>query len=501
MITVEGWTTIRYLRAQGKSIRAIAKELSVARNTVRAALRAERPPHYERPKRSNPKIEPFVDQIKQMFFQKEFIGSRILRELRSLGYQGGATALYSYLRELKADQIDSRVTVRFETAPAQQGQFDWSPYTITIGGKTIRVIVFCLTLAFSRRKFYWPSLNETQGSIFEALEAALRYFGGSPKELLVDNPRAFVVSANPANFSWNLRFLELCGHYSIQPVACQPGRPRTKGKVERPFFYLEQHFIKGRDWPSFDDFAADLVAFAADELDHLVHSTTGERPIDRFRQEEHLLTSLPTLPFVGTHEQMRKVSWDCLVSFDGSRYSVPWQYAAKRVWLRASQGTKLLVRNQSGLQIALHKMSDRKGATIINPTHYEGIKKGMPKTRVVLEESFLRLFPNHRWFIEGVLIQHRNNGVDHLRAILALAEVYSYDALIAAFALAREYKTYSHRFIRGLLESNGAAKRESGSSTSPKSSSESGSGSDLRQLGLPISADLGIYQRILEAGQ
>jgi hypothetical protein len=198
---------------------------------------------------------------------------------------------------------------------------------------------------------------------------------------------------------------------------------------------------------------------------------------------------------------MRKVSWDCLVSFDGSRYSVPWQYAAKRVWLRPSQGTKLLIRNQGGLQIALHKVSDRKGATVIEPAHYEGIKKGMPKTRVVLEESFLRLFPNHRWFIEGVLIQHRNNGVDHLRAILALAEVYSYDALIAAFALAREYKTYSHRFIRGLLESNGAAKRESGSPTSSKSNSGPGPSSTLRQLGLPISADLDVYQRILEAGQ
>ena len=29
MITVEAWTTIRYLRAQGKSIRGIAKELGV----------------------------------------------------------------------------------------------------------------------------------------------------------------------------------------------------------------------------------------------------------------------------------------------------------------------------------------------------------------------------------------------------------------------------------------------------------------------------------------
>ncbi len=495
MITVEGWTTIRYLHAQGKSIRAIAKELSIARNTVRAALRDEGPPRYERAKRSNPKIEPFVDVIKQMFFEKKFIGSRILRELRPLGYKGGSTALYSFLRELKADQVDSRVTVRFETPPAQQGQFDWSPYTITIAGHTVKVTIFCLTLAFSRRKFYWPSLNETQASIFEAIEAALRYFGGSPKQLLVDNPRAFVVDADPANFRWNQHFLELCGHYRFEPVACQPARPRTKGKVERPFFYLEQHFIKGREWASFDDFMADLLRFAAEELDLQVHSTTGERPIDRFEQERHLFTPLPALPFVGTHEQMRKVSWDCLVSFEGSRYSVPWQYAGKQVWLRASQGRKLVVHNQSGLQIALHEIAERKGSTVIDKAHYEGIKKGAPKTRIVLEESFLRLFPDHRWFIEGVLIQHRNNGVDHLRAILALAELYSPEALLSSFALAKEYNTYSHHFIRGLLESGGASQQR----TSPESGDRSQALGVPRQLGLPITASLGVYQRILDS--
>jgi transposase len=243
MITVEAWTTIRYLHAQGKSIRSICKALDVARNTVRSALRREGPPAYSRPKRPNPKLAPFLAQIKEMFFQKKFIGTRILRELRILGYSGDKTALYSYLGELKSDIPDPRVSERFETPPAQQAQFDWSPYTVMLGGQMTRIIVFCLTLAFSRRKFYWPSLNETQASIFEAIEAALRYFGGSPKELLIDNPKAMVTNANPAHFAWNTHFLELCGHYSIQPVAGRPARPRTTGKVERPFFYLEQHFI------------------------------------------------------------------------------------------------------------------------------------------------------------------------------------------------------------------------------------------------------------------
>lgn len=308
MIPVEEWTTIRYLHAQGKSIRAIGKELSVARNTVRAALRRERSPRYTRPTRRNAKLTPFVDDIRRMFLEQQFIGTRIFRELRARGYEGRLTALYTYLRTLKAERPNARVTERFETAPGQSasgGQFDWSPYTIVLGNQTVKVIVYCLTLGFSRRKWYWPSQDETQASIFEALEASFRQFGGVPKEVLVDNARAFVTDAHPEHFQWNRVFLEFCGHYAFQPMACRPARPQTKGKVERPFFYLEQHFIKGGVWPSFDAFAAALATFTTAELDLLVHTTTGERPIDRFAQERAVLTPLPERSFVGTQEHLR----------------------------------------------------------------------------------------------------------------------------------------------------------------------------------------------------
>lgn len=151
--------------------------------------------------------------------------------------------------------------------------------------------------------------------------------GGASKKILVDNARAFVTEADPARFAWNIRFLELCGDYRVEPVACAPGRPRTKGKVERPFFYLEQHLLKGGAWADLDAFADDLLRFSA-ACDALVHGTTGERPIDWFERARDLLTPLPTRPFIGTHEAVRKVSWDCLVSFGGSRYSVPWSDAA-----------------------------------------------------------------------------------------------------------------------------------------------------------------------------
>jgi transposase len=452
MISMEAWTTIRYLKAQGLGTRSIAKEVGVSRNTVRKALEREGPHHYSRPARSNPRLEPFKEAITLMLVEQRFIGTRIFSELRQRGYQGSPAALYRYLSRLKQELPGGKTSPRYETPPGHQAQFDWSPYTVEIGGIITRVVVFCLVLSYSRRKHYWASLDERQVSLFEALEEGFWHFGGASKELLVDNARAMVLNPSPSRFQWNPHFLELCGHYRVKPVACRVRQPRTKGKVERPFFYLEQHFIKGNSFQSFAHFCQELARFQADVLDVVVHHTTQDRPIDRFQGEQSFLTPLPPGRFVGTREELRKVSWDCLISFGGSRYSVPYQHAGKEVWVRASQGATLQVYSQKGDLIATHPLSRRKGVTILMEEHYAGLRRGAPRTRVLLERAFLELFPDQVSFLEKLYAQQKFNHLFHLKPILELAQLYPKEALRGAFALAHQYNTFSHHFIRGILE-------------------------------------------------
>jgi len=105
-------------------------------------------------------------------------------------------------------------------------------------------------------------------------------------------------------------------------------------------YYLEQHFIKGHTWRDFAHFGEDLARFEAEVLDVREHHTTHQAPLERFAEEAASLTPLPPSRYVGSHELTRKVSWDCMVPYQGSRYSVPYPYAGTRVWLRPS----LLVR-------------------------------------------------------------------------------------------------------------------------------------------------------------
>jgi len=104
MISVEAWTTIRYLKAQGLGTRPIAQEVGVGRNTVRHALRSEGQPRYQRPPRPNPKLEPFKEEVRRMLINDHFIGSRILKELRKKGYDGSQMAFYRFLKKIKTEE-------------------------------------------------------------------------------------------------------------------------------------------------------------------------------------------------------------------------------------------------------------------------------------------------------------------------------------------------------------------------------------------------------------
>ena len=449
---MEAWAAVRQLHAQGHSVRRISRELHLSRQAVRRALGSPQPPRYQRKPTENQQLAPYVELIQHMTTKQGLIGSRVLSEIRARGYEGSVAPFYRLWSRLRPTQPDPRVTERFETAPGEQSQFDWSPYTVLLGGARTRVIVYGSVLGYSRRLFYWPSLDETQASVYEAFEEAFWYYGGATKFTLVDNAGSLVIDPRPMSFQWHPQFLALCGYYRVEPRACRPRRARTKGKRERPFRDLEEHFIKGNSWLDFAHLCRDLAQFARDVLDVREHHTTRQPPIERFAEEAPALTPLPATRYVGIHALTRKVSWDCLVSYEGSRYSTPWVYAGKRVWVRASQGVRLEAMAPTGAVIARHTLSATKGATIIDPAHYEGLRKETPHTKVVLAEAFQRRFPDAQGFLDGVLTQQKLNPVRHLRGILDLAQHYPDDAMRAAFQSACTYNTFTLQFLRGVLQ-------------------------------------------------
>jgi hypothetical protein len=160
------------------------------------------------------------------------------------------------------------------------------------------------------------------------------------------------------------------------------------------------------------------------------------------------------------------------------------------VWLLPSRGSHLLVLDAKREVLADHQLSPTKGTIVMRPEHYAPLRRGTARTYVVLAEQFLKQFPQRSAFLEGLLAQHKLDPTRHLHGIMELASLYDAASLERALLVATEYNTYSHTFVRGVLEHKAAPSVE-GSEITP-------------QRSLPVAVvqpDLSRYQRLLEVAR
>ena len=448
MIKMEDWVTIKQLKKHGIGTRTIADQLGISRNTVKRALAMDQPPQYKRKTSPNPDVEPFKDYIIEKVINKNFIGSRILNEIISKGYKGSKSAFYRFLHSLNLK--DSKSYCPYETSPGEQAQFDWSQYTVIIEGKLTLVYIFNYILGYSRYRIYEASLSDTASSVYEALENSMNQTFGVAGRVQTDNAKCFVINASKDNFQWNPRYLAFCGHFGFKPTRSLPRHPWSKGKVENPFRYLEEHFIKGNEFSDFEDFLNKLKQFQ-DEVNSRVHITTKQRPISLFEQEKQFLYELPESRFVGIKEQVRKVTTDCLISFDGNRYSVPHHFVSKEVWIKVSKGYLIEIYSSGNVLIAQHKLSISKGKIIMDKSHYQNhwVERGNWQR---LSQMFCEIFSSESWFLDKLKTQKRINYHYHLTQIVNMMAYYPKELFLKAIYASREYNMYTYNFIKGYLD-------------------------------------------------
>lgn len=454
---MEDWVTIRNLNSKGQSIRAIAVLMGISRNTVRVALRRNNAPGYKRKEVLNEDVAPFADFIWEAILVKKLRGSRVLEDIKSKGYRGSKSAFYRHLEGVR-DSCGGKSFKPYETAPGEQAQFDWSPYTVLIGDELVKVFIHTYILGYSRYRVYWPALSDNQGAVFEAMEQGIHQTGGGCQRLQTDNARCFVTKASKHDFKWNKKYLTFCGHYKMEPTRSLPRHPWSKGKVENPFDYLEDHFIKDRSYDSFEDFVTKLGEFQ-DAVNNRVHATTKAKPADLLKIERTHLSDLPSNKFVGIEEELRKVSSDCLIAYDGSKYSVPHYFVGKQVWVRISMGCYIHIYSSAGRMIAQHTLSLRKGKVIIVDEHYKNheIERGNWQRLV---KCFDQTFPLHQAFTDNLRVQKRINPQYHLSRILDLAKYYEIPLFDNAFAIAIKNNCYSYHLIQALLENEVTSKTQ-----------------------------------------
>jgi transposase len=423
---VHDWTTVHRLYKQGTPIKKIARDLGISKNTVKKLIKLDKEPKYSREYYAT-KIDPYKDNIKEWYLNPkyDFNGTRIFRELKKIGYSHSINPIYRYLRTLKEDKMNvpKKATVRIETPIGDQAQFDWSPYKVEIANEWKEVYCFTMILAACRKKAIVFSLKSDAEAIYEAIQELYDDLGGVTQELLIDNPKALVLKNEPDQEPvFNVNALRLAMHLGTELNACQPYRARTKGKIEKPYQYIEEQFIKGSSFESMESLNKAGKAFI-NEWNDQVHGTTKRIPNEMFKEEKNLLLTLQNERFIHTVLKDRKVSLDALVSVNGNKYSVPVKYVDKIVKIRIVYGYKLEIYNTAMEMITTYELINEKGKFFTKDEHYAPIKQPVPKSIPEVKRQFESIFKfGESYFVEATKVLQQPSY--HAREILKLKDMY-----------------------------------------------------------------------------
>ena len=375
---------INRLKRDGLSILAISNLTGYDRKTIRKYL-VEPSARPEYPPRVKPagKLEPFKIYLNERLDAGVWNARVLLRELRTRNYAGGYTLLTDWLRPQREA---ARVVAvrRFETPPGKQAQVDWGHLgSLTEPGEAHAMWGFTMTLGYSRRMMAEAATDQKLGTLLRMHEAAFQELGGVPEEILYDRMKTIWTGTDErGEIIWNAVFLDFARYWGFRPRLCRPYRAQTKGKIESGVKYVRRNFLcglLGREPGSLADLNAELRRWISEVANQRVHGTTQEQVLIRWDEERVTLQPVngrPSYPY--RDDEQRKVARDAYVSWQGSRYSVPWQYAGKEVWVR-QDGGEVEVR-YGAERIALHGQAASRHQVVTQNEHHQGIPLGSPRT-------------------------------------------------------------------------------------------------------------------------
>ena len=305
MLRKEQWMQIHALKAQGLSLREIARRLGVSRNTVTRYLAAEDVPRYKPREPRATKLDAFhayIVQRMQAAAPDWIAAPAMLRELKAQGYDGQLRSVQAFMQAHRP-ATPTEPVVRFETPPGQQMQCDF----VVFRRGADPLYAFTATLGFSRWRWARFTTNEKADTLIQCHHALFETLGGVPKEILYDNAKTIVDTRDAyadGQHRWHPGMLDLAKRYGFVPRLCRPYRAQTKGKVERFHRYLRGNFyVPLNSWLKqcglvldVDTANAEVGKWLRDVANQRVHPVTGLAPAVLFEERERrALQSLPAL--------------------------------------------------------------------------------------------------------------------------------------------------------------------------------------------------------------
>jgi len=378
MRTVDDFAQIRQLHANKQSIRAIARQLNVSRDTVRKALAHPQPAPYTltRP-RPAPVFGAFhhiIDAILALDqtapVKQRHTAAQIWRRLiAEHNYTGGYDQVRRYLQARRRAARETFIPL--EHPPGHRLEADFGHIYVDFPDGRQQVPVLVTTWSYSNCPFALALPTERTEAVLHGLVEALTFFGCVPHELWWDNPRtvARVIHRGRAR-TLHARYLALASHYAFVPKFCMPATPTEKPRVEKRVFDLQ------RQWAT----PVPRVADRAELNAHLRARCLAARDRAcsdnalsvgaRFDHDRARALPLPARAFDPCVLEPAQVDKYQTVRFDRNQYSVPRRWAFRTVTVKGYIERVEIVGD--GTTIATHARCYPSGQKVLDPLHFLG---------------------------------------------------------------------------------------------------------------------------------
>ncbi|MGH7711785.1 MAG: IS21 family transposase [Gemmatimonadaceae bacterium] len=290
--------------------------------------------------------------------------------LREYGFSGSYQAVRRHLQRTYGPAPVQAIR-RVETPAGVQAQHDWFEWKGTLAGECTTLYGLIGTLSFSRATFVWVSRTMAQLAWQTGHLALFQRYGGVPLWVRLDNLRTAVAVGAGSHAVLNrtfARFAGVCG-FSLDP--CRPAMGSDKGKVERGVRTERSAFadLFLRAWESETQLQQALDQRAAELHTRRRCPVTGTTVAEALVRERPLLQPVPAIHEPFDVVVARRVSRDCLVSFEGRRYSVPFAWVNRLLEVRGTAQHVVLL--GEGRELARHPRGTAR-RLVLDAAHYEG---------------------------------------------------------------------------------------------------------------------------------
>ena len=431
-------TAILEMNSQRVSIREMARLLHLSRQVIRQVLRSNSTlvPEIHRAE----KAEPYRQQVLDLLSTCKGNLVRVHEELTAGGASLSYQALTAFCRRHGLGQTPSEPAGQYHFEPGVEMQHDTSPHEVEVGGKTYKAQTASAVLCYSRLLFFQinPTFQRFDCKVF--LTEALRYMGGTPKQIMIDNTHVVVLRGTGRAMIPVPEMEAFAERFGFDFVAHERGDANRSGRVERPFSFIENNFLAGRTFSSWNDLNHQARQWC-DRVNATYKKHIRAVPRELFAVERLHLKPLPAwIPEVyRLHE--RTVDVEGYVSLHATRYSVPVSWIGRRVEVRETSDKVEIELDARHLVTHVRTMAPSQRITLAEHKPPRGERVKLIE-RHPEEQAILQAAPEIAGYVAELKQKGRKVVALSLRQLLRLLREYPREPFLAAVREAAQYGLY-----------------------------------------------------------